>query len=95
MTKATEMQKEIRPLNDRVLVKADPAAEKIGNIILPDTAKEKPCRGELMALGGDCGDETKELVGKTVFFHNYSGSEAPGHKGLLFIREGDLLGVEE
>lgn len=95
MAKEEKKVTSIKPLNDRVLVKVDPVADKIGNILLPDNAKEKPCWGRLISFGADCAEVTQGLVGKTVFYHSYSGSELPNYKGYVFLREGDLLGYEE
>ena len=67
----------IKPLADRVLIKPAPAEEKtIGGIIIPDSAKEKPLRGEIIAVGKGTKDE--EMVvkpGDTVLYGKYAGTE--------------------
>ena len=86
----------IKPLADRVLVKPAPAEEKtIGGIIIPDTAKEKPLQGEVIATGNGTKDE--EMVGKagdTVLYCKYSGQEVEfeGVKYLI-MRQSDILAV--
>jgi chaperonin GroES len=94
----------IRPLQDRVLVKRlDESEEKTkGGIIIPDTAKEKPQQGKVVAAGkGKANDEGKVMpldvkVGDTVLFGKYSGSEIK-IEGVehLIMREEDILGVVE
>ena len=77
----------IRPLADRVLILPAPAEEKtIGGIIIPDTAKEKPLQGEVVAVGNGTKDEEMILkVGDTVLYGKYSGTELDtvGHHFLL------------
>ena len=86
----------IKPLADRVLVKPAPAEEKtIGGIIIPDTAKEKPLKGEVIATGNGTKDE--EMVvkqGDTVLYGKYSGTEIEfeGTKYLI-MRQSDILAV--
>ena len=91
----------IRPLDDRVVVRALEAEEKTaGGIVLPDTAKEKPQQGEILAVGpgrlldnGDRGGLTVK-VGDRVFFGKYSGTEVKvDGEELKIMRESDLLGV--
>ena len=91
----------IRPLNDRVLVKRLEEEEKTkGGIIIPDTAKEKPAEGEIVAVGpGRLDDKghrvTMELkVGDRVLFSKYGGTDVKldGHDYLI-MREDDILGV--
>ena len=67
----------IKPLADRVLILSAPAEEKtIGGIIIPDTAKEKPLQGEVVAVGHGTKDEEMVLkVGDTVLYGKYSGTE--------------------
>ena len=94
----------IRPLQDRVLVKRlDDEVEKTkGGIIIPDTAKEKPQQGKVMAVGkGRVNDDGKVVpldvkVGDTILFGKYSGSEIKidGDEHLI-MREEDILGVVE
>jgi len=94
----------IRPLQDRVIVKRlEEEAEKTkGGIIIPDTAKEKPQQGKIIAVGkGKVNDEGKVMpldvkVGDTILFGKYSGSEIKinGEEHLI-MREEDILGVVE
>ena len=85
----------IKPLADRVLVKPAAAEEKIGGIIIPDTAKEKPLKGEVIAVGNGTKDEEMVLnVGDTVLYGKYSGTEVEleGEK-FLIMRQSDVLAV--
>ena len=88
----------IRPLADRVLILPAPAEEKtIGGIIIPDTAKEKPLQGEIIATGQGTKDEEMTLkVGDTVLYGKYTGSEVEfeGVKYLM-MRQSDVLAVLE
>ena len=86
----------IKPLADRVLIKPAPAEEKtVGGIIIPDTAKEKPLQGSVLAVG--CGTKDEEMVlkeGDTVLYGKYSGTEVEldGEKYLI-MRQSDVLAV--
>ncbi|MBP3786077.1 MAG: co-chaperone GroES [Bacteroidaceae bacterium] len=86
----------IKPLADRVLIKAAAAEEKtVGGIIIPDTAKEKPLQGEVLAVGGGTKDEEMVLkVGDRVLYGKYSGTEVEldGEKYLI-MRQSDVLAV--
>ena len=86
----------IRPLADRVLVKPAPAEEKTaGGIIIPDTAKEKPLQGEVLAVGNGTKDEEMVLkAGDTVLYGKYAGTEVEfdGEKYLI-MRQSDVLAV--
>ena len=93
----------IRPLQDRVLVKRIQEEEKTkGGIIIPDTAKEKPQEGKVIAVGkGKMSDEGKVIpldvkAGDRILFGKYSGSEVKidGEEHLI-MREEDILGVLE
>ena len=88
----------IKPLADRVLVKPAPAEEKtIGGIIIPDTAKEKPLQGEVLAVGAGTKDEDMVLkAGDSVLYGKYSGTEVEldGEKYLI-MRQNDILAVVE
>ena len=88
----------IKPLADRVLILAAPAEEKtIGGIIIPDTAKEKPLKGEVVAVGNGTKDEEMILaVGDKVLYGKYSGNELEfeGTKYLI-MRQSDVLAVYE
>mgnify|MGYP001168990782 CR=1 FL=1 len=83
----------IRPLNDRVLIKpAETKDEKSGGIIIPDTAKEKPQEGKVMAIGDS--DELTVKVGDNVIYSKYAGTEIKfGGAEYLIVREEDILGV--
>jgi chaperonin GroES len=92
-----------RPLHDRVLVRRIDAEEKTkGGIIIPDTAKEKPQEGEIVAAGPGARNEQGQLVpidvkpGDRVLFGKWSGTEVKidGHDYLI-MKESDLLGVVE
>ena len=85
----------IKPLADRVLVQPAPAEEKIGGIIIPDNAKEKPLRGIIMATGNGTKDEEMILKeGDTVLYGKYSGTELEldGVKYLM-MRQSDVLAI--
>ena len=85
----------IKPLADRVLVLPAPAEEKIGGIIIPDTAKEKPLRGKVVAAGNGTKDEEMILKeGDTVLYGKYAGTELEfeGEKYLI-MRQSDVLAV--
>jgi len=86
----------ITPLHDRVIVKAAAAEEKTaGGIIIPDTAKEKPQRGTVLAVGPGKKDEpTTVKVGDKVLYGKYSGTEltVDGDE-FLIMRESDILAV--
>jgi len=93
----------LRPLQDRVIVKQSEAEEKTpSGIVLPDTAKEKPTKGKVIAVGpGRLDDNGKPMElsvrkGDTVFYGKYSGTdiEVDGEK-FVILRETDLLGVLE
>lgn len=86
----------IKPLADRVLIKAAPAEEKTaGGVIIPDTAKEKPLQGEVLAVGNGTKDEEMVLkAGDTVLYGKYAGTEVEldGEKYLI-MRQSDVLAV--
>jgi len=91
----------IKPLQDRILVKRFAEEEKTkGGIIIPDTAKEKPIEGEVVAVGGGkVGDDGKRIplevkVGDKILFGKYGGTEVKvGGDEFLIMREDDVLGV--
>ena len=86
----------LTPLQDRVIVKPAPAEEKTaGGIIIPDTAKEKPQRGTVLAVGPGKKDEpTTVKKGDTVLYAKYGGSEIRiDGQDLLILRESDILAV--
>ena len=88
----------IQPLADRVLVKAAAAEETtVGGIIIPDSAKEKPLRGEVLAVGNGTKDEEMILKpGDQVLYGKYAGTEieVDGEK-LLMMRQSDILAIVE
>ena len=92
-----------RPLHDRVLVRRIEQEEKTkGGIIIPDTAKEKPQEGEILAVGAGSRDDNGKLValdvkaGDRVLFGKWSGTEVKvDGEELLIMKESDLLGVIE
>ena len=87
----------IKPLADRVLVLPAPAEEKVGGIIIPDTAKEKPQRGKVIAVGEGTKDDKMVLkAGDEVLYGNYPGTEieSEGTKYLI-MRQSDVLAVVE
>jgi len=93
--------KKIRPLQDRILVKRleEPEAKK-GGIIIPDTAKEKPQEGQVIAVGpGRLADDGKRIpmevkAGDKILFGKYSGSEVKvADEEHLIMREEDVLGI--
>jgi chaperonin GroES len=86
----------IKPLSDRVLLVPAPAEERtIGGIIIPDTAKEKPLKGEVVAVGNGTKDEEMIVkVGDTVLYGKYAGTELEldGTKYLI-MRQSDILAI--
>ncbi|MCW2282441.1 chaperonin GroES [Rhodoblastus acidophilus] len=90
-----------RPLHDRVVVKRLEGEEKTkGGIIIPDTAKEKPQEGEVVAVGPGARDESGKLApldvkaGDRVLFGKWSGTEVKvDGQDLLIMKESDILGV--
>ncbi len=92
-----------KPLHDRVLVRRiDEEAKTAGGIIIPDTAKEKPSQGEVVAVGPGARNEKGELVaptvkaGERVLFGKWSGTEVKiGGEELLIMKESDILGILE
>ena len=85
----------IKPLADRVLVKPAAAEEKIGGIIIPDTAKEKPLKGDVLAVGNGTKDEDMILkVGDVVLYGKKSGTEVDiDGETYLIMRQSDVLAV--
>jgi chaperonin GroES len=90
-----------RPLHDRVVVRrVESEAKSKGGIIIPDTAKEKPQEGEVIAVGPGARDETGKVQpldvksGDRVLFGKWSGTEVKvGGEDLLIMKESDLMGV--
>ncbi len=86
----------IKPLADRVVVEAAPAeATTAGGIIIPDTAKEKPQRGTVVAVGNGKKDEPMTVkVGDTVLYGKYAGTEVSiDGKDYLMMRESDIFAI--
>ncbi|MBD2749053.1 co-chaperone GroES [Microvirga sp. BT688] len=92
-----------RPLHDRIVVRRIEAEQKsAGGIIIPDTAKEKPQQGEVIAVGPGARNEQGQLVpldvqvGDTVLFGKWSGTEVKiDGQDLLIMKESDIMGVLE
>ena len=92
-----------RPLHDRVVVRRLEAEEKTaGGIIIPDTAKEKPMEGEVVAVGAGARDEAGKLVpldvkvGDRILFGKWSGTEVKlDGEELLIMKESDIMGIVE
>jgi chaperonin GroES len=92
-----------RPLHDRVVVRRIEAEEKTpGGVIIPDTAKEKPMQGEVVAMGPGARDEQGKLVpldvkaGDRILFGKWSGTEVKiDGEELLIMKESDVLGIVE
>jgi len=92
-----------RPLHDRVLVRRVTAEEKsAGGIIIPDTAKEKPQEGEVIAIGSGTLNDKGELrpldvkVGDRILFGKWSGTEVKlENEELLIMKESDVMGILE
>jgi chaperonin GroES len=95
--------KKIRPLHDRILVKrVEEGDEKIGGIIIPDTAKEKPQRAKVVAVGAGKIDESGKRIpldvksGDRILFGKYSGNEVKiDGEDYLILREEDVLAILE
>ena len=90
-----------RPLHDRVVVRRVESEEKTkGGIIIPDTAKEKPQEGEIIAIGSGARDESGKLIpldvkaGDRVLFGKWSGTEVKlDGEDLLIMKESDIMGI--
>ncbi len=93
----------IRPLNDRVLIqRLEELSRTPGGLFLPDTAKEKPVEGRVLAVGGGHVDDDGKVVplqvkaGDRVVFAKYAGTEIKlGGEEYLILRESDILGIVE
>ncbi len=93
----------VKPLYDRLLVKRLEAEEKTkGGIIIPDSAKEKPKQGKVIAVGGGKIDEKGQRIalsvkeGNTILFSSYAGTEIKiDNEDFLIMREEDVLGIIE
>ncbi|HEV2146833.1 MAG TPA: co-chaperone GroES [Longimicrobiaceae bacterium] len=98
---ATATDVKVKPLSDRVVVKATEEAEQMrGGLYIPDTAKEKPQQGEVIAVGpGKVSDDGKRIdpevkVGDKVLYGKYSGTEVTiDGEQYLILRESDVLAI--
>ncbi|RWH68654.1 MAG: co-chaperone GroES [Mesorhizobium sp.] len=94
-------QSNLRPLHDRVVVRrVESESKTAGGIIIPDTAKEKPQEGEIIAVGSGARDEAGKLVpldvkaGDRVLFGKWSGTEVKlNGEDLLIMKESDIMGI--
>jgi chaperonin GroES len=101
MAQATKVKTHLRPLHDRILVKRlEEGDVKHGRIVIPDTAKEKPQEGEVVAVGtGKMTDEGRSIppavkAGDRILFGKYSGSEVTlDSTEYLIMKEEDVLGI--
>ncbi|NBJ13664.1 MULTISPECIES: co-chaperone GroES [Microvirga] len=92
-----------RPLHDRIVVRRiEPEERTAGGIIIPDTAKEKPQQGEVIAVGPGARDESGKVqpldvkAGDRVLFGKWSGTEVRvGGEDLLIMKESDIMGILE
>jgi chaperonin GroES len=92
---------EFRPLHDRIVVRRiEPEERTAGGIIIPDTAKEKPQQGEVIAVGPGAQDESGKIqpldvkAGDRVLFGKWSGTEVRiGGEDLLIMKESDIMGI--
>jgi chaperonin GroES len=96
------MGQKVKPLHDRVIVKRQAEEEKTkGGLIIPDTAKEKPQQGKVVAVGSGRREKGKVLpldvrAGDTILFAKYSGAEVKlDGEDHLILREDDILGIVE
>jgi chaperonin GroES len=95
------MASNFRPLHDRVVVRrVESEAKTAGGIIIPDTAKEKPQEGEVVAVGNGARDESGKIValdvkaGDRVLFGKWSGTEVKlNGEDLLIMKESDIMGI--
>jgi chaperonin GroES len=97
----TKVAVRVRPLHDRIIVqRIDEGEQKVGGIIIPDTAKEKPQQGKVVAVGaGKQKDDGKRIAldvkeGDTILFGKYSGQEIKlDGEELLIMREDEVLAI--
>ena len=98
---ATKVAVKVRPLHDRIIVqRIDEGEQKVGGIIIPDTAKEKPQQGKVIAVGaGKTKDDGTRIAldvkdGDTILFGKYSGQEIKlDGEELLIMREDEVLAI--
>jgi chaperonin GroES len=103
MTGQEGVSMKFRPLHDRIVVRRiEPEERTAGGIIIPDTAKEKPQQGEVIAVGPGARDESGKIqsldvkTGDRVLFGKWSGTEVRvGGEDLLIMKESDIMGVLE
>jgi len=103
LTRKGAIQMKFRPLHDRIVVRRITAEEKTaGGIIIPDTAKEKPMEGEVIAVGPGARDEQGQIqtldvkAGDRVLFGKWSGTEVKlDGEELLIMKESDIMGIIE
>jgi len=98
----TKSKLKIQPLGDRVVIRPLEEAEEMrGGLYIPDTAKEKPLQGEIMAVGPGRFEKTERIpmelqVGQKVLYSKYAGTDVRvGDEELLIIKESDVLAVTE
>lgn len=100
---ATATKTKVRPLHDRIIVqRIEEGEQKVGGIIIPDTAKEKPQQGKVIAVGAGKADKDGKRIpldvksGDTILFGKYSGQEIKIEgEEYLIMREDEVLGVVE
>jgi chaperonin GroES len=101
-TEETQMAKsKFRPLHDRVVVRrVESEAKTAGGIIIPDTAKEKPQEGEIVAVGSGARDDSGKIIaldvkaGDRILFGKWSGTEVKlNGEDLLIMKESDIMGI--
>lgn len=86
----------VKPLSDRVLIEPNPAEEKTaGGLFIPDTAKEKPLAGKVVAVGPGTSEVTMEVkVGDEVLYGKYAGTEVSVEgKDYIIMRQSDILAI--
>ena len=101
MATASANKLQLKPLADRVVLKKVDAEEKTaGGIVLPDTAKEKPQQGEVIAVGAGARDDSGKIVpldvkaGDVILFGKWSGTEVKiDGEDLIIMKESDVLGI--
>ncbi|MCA0376094.1 MAG: co-chaperone GroES [Gemmatimonadetes bacterium] len=96
---ANQSAAKVAPLADRVAVKPVEEAEQMrGGLYIPDTAKEKPSKGTVIAVGPGRYERGERVpmevkVGDTVLYSKYAGTEIPGGEGLLILRESEIAAI--
>ena len=102
LTEEDEPKMKIKPIGDRVLIRYVEAEEKVGSIVIPDTAKEKPQQGRVLAVGPGRRDDQGEVhppdvrPGDKVLFAKYAGTEIKiDGEDRVILREEDVLAIVE